>query len=62
MTQSGHIIFGQTDEIIFGKPAAEAVDDVVSRLGVSLPIPWIPHNPRPITSASQIMEILKMAA
>jgi len=35
MTNSGHIIFGQTDEVIFGKPAAEAVDGIASRLGAS---------------------------
>jgi len=28
----------------------------------SMAVPWIPHNPRPISNPSQIMEILEMAA
>jgi len=32
---SGHITFSQMDEVIYGKPAAEAVTECVSRLGAS---------------------------
>jgi len=35
MTTSGHVIFDQMDEVIFGKPADEVVGDLVSRLEVS---------------------------
>jgi len=35
MTISGHIIFSRQEEVIFGQPAAKALDDVVSRLGAS---------------------------
>jgi len=33
MTQSGHIIFGQTDEVVFGKPAAESYYERVTNHG-----------------------------
>lgn len=35
MTISGHIIFDQQEEVIYGQPAAKAIADVVSRLGAS---------------------------
>lgn len=33
MTQSGHIVFRNIKEIIFGKPVDNAIDDIVSRVG-----------------------------
>jgi len=33
--KSGHIIFDQLDEVIYGQPTAKAVSDVVTRLGAS---------------------------
>jgi len=27
----------------------------------SMAVPWIPHNPRPIPTSSELMEILKLA-
>jgi len=35
MVKSGHIIFDQQDEVIFGQPAATTIRDVVLRLGKS---------------------------
>jgi len=35
MTISGHIIFDQQEEVIFGQPAAKALSEVVARKGVS---------------------------
>lgn len=35
MTTSGHVRFGQMDEVIFGKPAAEAVAAIAERLGAT---------------------------
>ena len=49
MTKSGRVAFSKMDEVAFGQPAAEAVGDVVTRLGAqragvfdSMP----PHTPR----------------
>ena len=33
MVQTGHVTFSQMDEVVFGKPAAEAVAESVERLG-----------------------------
>ncbi len=33
MTKSGRIAFSKMDEVIFGQPAAEAIGDIVARLG-----------------------------
>ncbi len=35
MIQTGHIVFNKMDEVIFGKPANQALEDVIKRLGVS---------------------------
>ena len=32
MTQSGHIVFSQMDEVVFGKPASEAVAQMAEKL------------------------------
>jgi maleylacetate reductase len=33
MLPSGRVLFGQMDEVVFGKPAAEAIVAQVDRLG-----------------------------
>ena len=35
MLQAGRVVFGEMDEVVFGKPAAEAVADQVQRLGAT---------------------------
>jgi len=35
MMETGHIVFNKMDEVIFGKPASQALEDVITRLGVS---------------------------
>ena len=35
MTQSGNVSFSKMDEVIFGKPAAEATANVCARLGAN---------------------------
>ena len=35
MTASGHIVFSKMDEVIFGKPAAEAVAETAERAGAN---------------------------
>lgn len=35
MTQSGHIVFSQMDEVVFGQPAGEAVAQLAERLGAT---------------------------
>lgn len=42
MVQSGRGIFGQMEEVLFGRPAAEAVAEEARRLDVDRP----PHTPR----------------
>jgi len=33
MTTSGHVVYTKVEEVIFGKPADESINDIVSRLG-----------------------------
>jgi len=33
MTTSGHVVFSQQDEVIFGCPAGEAAAEVAERMG-----------------------------
>jgi maleylacetate reductase len=35
MLQAGRVVFGEMDEVVFGKEAAEAVADQVQRLGAT---------------------------
>ena len=35
MLPSGRVVFGQMDEVVFGKPAAEAIAGQVDRLGAT---------------------------
>src|SRR5204862_1645967 len=35
MLQSGRVVFGEMDEVVFGKPAAESVADQAQRLGAT---------------------------
>src|SRR5271169_3519110 len=44
MLPSGRVVFGQMDEVIFGKPAAEAIAGQVHRLGATRVFLMVSHS------------------
>src|SRR5262252_9072861 len=44
MVASGRVVFGQMDEVVFGKPAAEAAAAQAERLGAARVILMVSHS------------------